>query len=270
MLEIQAALDLYLIAMRQIEDKDSDFEASWRSKPPSTKQEVPKSCRDGTCGHYPPLELAGSLTRARRPTSPSTTEPLVFVRSQLLEHLARRGSSTDRFDHPLLWFRSGGSFADFRRYGRSGATSGAWQAGRAQIPTEDVLLSGGIFGTCAEAIDVALPSTATMASLLDLARSVLAFTPRLANLSLTGFLERALCGPYAPPELPALRSVTLGPPPPFWAAPMHLQRLSGVEKLRICGVMLFEEEISAIVQLPDLKHFQWALADKFSERHSIR
>lgn len=55
--ELQAVLDLYLCAMRRLEDEEQRPLRSWSAPKPAFK--APQECREGKCGHYPPLRLEG-------------------------------------------------------------------------------------------------------------------------------------------------------------------------------------------------------------------
>lgn len=113
-------------------------------------------------------------------------------------------------------------------------------------------------------LDLGLPNTATVGGISALARSVLGFTPFIQSLSLTGFLDRIIGGLRPPPPLPFLRSLTLGSPIEWWRNSLRLNypTLATVERLRICGRELTEEEMGCIAgkegALPMLKSFQWS------------
>ena len=236
-------------------------------------QQTPPACRDGSCGHYPPLELTGCLApqrRAAKKTSNNTSAPLVISRSEILSHLARPGASTDRFDSPLLFLQSGAEVGHLDFSPRAGAED---DNDNVPPPSRDDVSSGTVAASAGD-IDIALPSTATINSLLALARSVLGFAPNVYNLSLSGIFERVVGSPSRlPPELPALRSLSIGPPPPHWRTSLTLDTsaLARIKHLRIVGVMLVEEEVSAISKLlgRQLEFFRWILADRFSQKHSI-
>lgn len=277
---MQACLDLYLAAMRRCEEESTDYEGSWRSKPPARRQmfpsqQTPPACRDGSCGHYPHLKLRGCLApqrRAAKKTSDNPAPPLVISRSQILNQLARPGASTDRFDSPLLFLQSGAEVGHLDFSPRTGA-----EDDDDDVPptaSKDDISSGEIAGLTEE-IDIALPPTATINSLLALARSVLGFAPNISNLALTGIFQRvAGSSNRLPPELSALRSLSIGPPPPHWRTPLFLDgsTLAQVKRLRIVGVMLVAEEVQDIAKLlgGQLEMFEWSLADRFSKKHSMR
>ncbi|PWN25406.1 hypothetical protein BDZ90DRAFT_281613 [Jaminaea rosea] len=273
--EAQAVLDLYLLELRRLQDL---------GQPTSST----KTGKGVECGHYPRLILNG-YDDASTSRSKITRRTFVLHRSQLLRHLSRHKSYTDRFDHPLLFARSSCGMFVLAGPGRAGEDSDslgqydpyelrdidfslleedaedyADQFSPDRLPATTPALDDGL--------DPALNSTATLGSLLSLTRFVLVATPRLRNLSLTGFLERAVTGLRTGAELKDLRSLSIGPPPPFWHAPMTLDRgcLLTVENLRICGVMLLEEEVDAIENgLPLLRRMQWSMAGKFDQKHSI-
>lgn len=199
---------------------------------------------------------------------PSGSEEGVFAvsRAQLLERLANPKGKTDRFDHPLLFARSGIAW-EARQHGYAvvhGGTEPQWHEGDAEDPLDAQRTDG------SPLLDVALPSTATIGGILNLTRALLAQTPLLQNLSLSGFLERAVCGTRRPMELKALRFLSLGPPPiyisrPGWYPPLRFETPSfpNVERLRICGHSLDKQQAVAIgggSVFKKLQHFQWTFA----------
>lgn len=281
MLEAQAALDLFLAGMRRREEASVDYSGSWRAKPydPSGDASIPAACTQGRCGHYPQLQLTGYPTPPQD-TATETSDAhdvLLLSRTELLAHLARPGSRTDRFDHHLLFLTSGAPISDLYSNGRAGGGSDAHRGDR-----EPPQLHNSDFESCASGalmlqtgIDVAIHSTASVASLLGLARSILSFTPNVKVLSLTGVFERLACGDHLPPQLPALRSLSIGPQPPHWRTPLRLSHpvLRQVKTLRLAGMMLYEEEVKALAELLDrgrLERLEYVMADHFSHRHSIK
>lgn len=186
----------------------------------------------------------------------------MLSRSQLLDRLAAPKTRTDRFDHPLLFARSGMTWPEAERYQypeQIGIETPHWASDSDRDMVENLsfiqLLQ-----------DPVLPTTATMGGILSLTRALLAQTPHLENLSLTGFLERAVCGPRVPAGLTNLRSLTLGPPDYGWSWTPPLYQLvrpsiASVERLRVCGRVLGKEEATAILGgLPRLQHLQWSYA----------
>lgn len=284
-MEVQACLDLFLMQIRSIDDNEAD---EWHLKHGPRKG---PSCPGTGCPRYPRLVVTGTAS-SNNPsvTDPSDSRPVFSVsRAQLLAHLARRGSVTDRFDHPLLFMRSGVDHFVISGPGRAGHDDGTGRdvhkVKQPPLSSEDdsedyadLFSERGLardrarrYRPCT-ALDPLLPSTATLGSLLGLARAVLSFTPKLANLSLTGFMERAVCGTRAPPGLNGLKSLSVGPPPPYYYATLNLNGavMARLERLRICGVMLFEEEVASLErELPALKELQWTMPGKFSNKHPI-
>lgn len=102
--ETQAALDLYLIKLKAMEDEDPNLRRLGR---PDAK--VPLRCRSGHCDHYPALAVAStsSSSQSGDPQSDPPSNVFTVSSSQLMRHLTRPGSATDRFDHPLIFSRSG-------------------------------------------------------------------------------------------------------------------------------------------------------------------
>lgn len=266
MLEVQAAMDVYLMQMRRIDEAASDFKDSWRCKTLSDRKEYPpKECRTYVCGHYPPLDIVGTLTPRRRAAakkSPNPQPPFVVSRPQLLQHMFRPGSPLDRFDHPVLFLHSGVTFLKMESLGRSGTH-------RADNRRNYAGKEGHEDPSYGENVDVALPATAAIPSLLGLARSVLSFAPQLITLALSGILERAVCGHRPPPPLPALRALSLGPPPPFWISRMRLdhQALLPITKLRLAGMILVKEELYALAcDLTQIRELHWSVSAKMEDR----
>lgn len=277
MFEAQAALDLYLAEMRRREESSEDYIGSWRAETPDQQgsTSVPTACNYGRCGHYRPLELTGYPTTFQ-PTSQRQTHieaPVVLSRSQLLAHMARPGARTDRFDHQLLFLTSGATITDLYSNGRAGGAKQADEAPRIHNSDLESCASGAM--VLHNGIDVAVPVTASVASLLGLASSVLSSTPNVKVLSLTGIFERLACGDRLPPRLPALRSLSIGPHPPHWRTPLRLSHpvLRQVRTLRLAGMMLAEKEEQALAELLDhgrLEKLEWVMADHCSQPHSIR
>lgn len=113
--------------------------------------------------------------------------------------------------------------------------------------------------------NTALPSSATMGCLIGRVLAIVKLAPRLTNLQLSGFLERAVCDARPPPadSLQDLSSLSLGPAPQRWSAPMHFHDsvFGRVKKLRLAGVLLLDEEVESIYKLPMLEHLEWTPGD---------
>lgn len=192
----------------------------------------------------------------------------------------------DHFSHPLLFARCGVKWT--AKGALEEAHHGGSEFGLGNGALEDVAdvfslsstfkrlhHSDGPTDLCDD-LYLPIPSTASIGGNLATMRSVLSYTPLLKSLSLTGILERALCGTRSPPALNALRSLTLGPPPARWKEPLRLDHpaLANVERLRICGCMLRESEIECIAgrkgALPKLREVQWSLPSKFDNDEGLR
>jgi len=65
-----------------------------------------------------------------------------------------------------------------------------------------------------------LLSEMTLGSILQSLRAIMMLTPRLRNLALDGVLERSICGRRAMCNMGKLKSLSLGPPPPYWSSPL--------------------------------------------------
>lgn len=282
----QAALDLYLTHLRKLEDQAAS------SEPHQPTQPVGRS--------YPRLALKLSSTAmASTPTGAATSlgdsqATLTLTESQLLAQLERRGSPTDRLDHPLILARSGvlgfnieaknepdyvylrgdGPYSlDQRleqrhpdRKARSGDCTDLFSMREGQELMKGVV---GWFApkSSGSALDLAISRGATIGSLLALARSILSLTPSLANLSLTGIFERVIGGSRPPPGLKALRFLSIGPSPPCWHLELDLNAdvLNKLKGLRLCGVELFEAQTKSIAghegALPCLRELRYTMAD---------
>lgn len=281
---MQACLDLFLMEIRSIDDREAD---QWHLKHGPRKS---AGCPGTGCPQYPRLNLTGAVCSGQDNTSDNDQRPAFTIsRAQVIAHLSRRGSVLDRFDHPLIFARSGVFYFVHNGPGRAGHDDSdidphgvthrplAWEDDSEDFA--DLFSQRGMprdTSTSFRAdttLDPLLPNTATLGSLLALARSVLGFTPKLTNLSLTGFLERTVCGERGPPSLNVLRCLTVGPPPPYYYTPLNFGGLgcSRLEKVRVCGVMLLEQEIQSLSgwDLYDIKEIQWVMAGKYSEKHPI-
>lgn len=255
--EAQAVLDLTLQQMARRQALEGS------KLPPS---------RDGEDAAYPLLRIdrypasPSKNTQAQTSSESSSEEEerWVLSRSDILQHLARPGSMTDRFDSPLHFARSGIDIVDTempgdRRRPKLEQTDKEWL----DLFSPSSKIFSGSSSLAANVIDGPRPPTATIGSLLAQLRMVLSSTPNLDTLSLTGFLEWAICGPRSvAPLLPKLRAVSIGPPPERWLAPMLFDKFKfgQVEELRLCGVeLLLEEAESVVANLPSLKRLLWSM-----------
>lgn len=202
-------------------------------------------------------------------------------RYEIYQRLTRRRTPADHFNHPLLFARSGLSW---EAEGPNDILHRSDGSNPANLSADDPanLFSWPNTGTSAsvvnegdtdeaapafpfdlsDSIDPAVPNTVTVGGNLALARSVLALTPLLSTLSLTGYLQFAVVSERAPPAFEELRFVTLGPHRCWgrWLRYGH-STFEKVEKLRICGGVLALEEIEDIVggsTLPSLREFYWS------------
>lgn len=229
--------------------------------------------RDGEDATYPSLRCEGYPASPTRSTQAQTSregsneekERWVLYRSNVLQHLARPGSMTDRFDSPLLFARSGIDIVNPETPGHSRrpkieeSTKEEW----ADLFSPSSKTFSESSSRHSNVIDGSHPPIGTIGSLLAQLRMVLSSTANLDTLSLTGFLERAICGSRSvAPLLPKLRAVSVGPPPERWLAPMVFDKFNfgQVEELRLCGVeLLLEEAESIVANLPSLKRVLWSM-----------
>lgn len=269
--EAQAVLDLYLIELRRWEDERGIGRGRGDSCEGSSGEDDEEEDSDESQEvEYPKLALTGYAASPARPwylQRSDDEERIVIDRAQILQHLARRNCEYDRFDHPVLFARSGEQsiWLSICEYDYGGRATTKFRKAPDEYWDE-------LFSPDDSSPDYALPNTSTLGSLLSLLSSVLSHTTNIENLSLTGFLERAACGTRSMAAvLKKLRTVSLGPPPLFgWYAPLHLQTLcAGVEELRLSGIRLHEEELDAIVKMfPRLKRFHWSMMYQFSNKHT--
>lgn len=276
--EVQAALDLYLLKLRSLENEDP---ALVRLAQPGAR--IPAPCRTGSCSHYPALVITG-LPPPRHGWRSFPLGAFMVHRGEILRHLARSGAITDRFDHPITLARSGFDVSVFRPSWervepdvRYELRSESWDlegvheqydfADLATLRESDRLVAG---WTSPDRPFAGPLSTATLGSTLQLARSVLAFLTNLNNLSLTGYLEAALARSALASS--SLRRLTLGPCPPSWlAATANVQELSGLVELRICGAMLDPSAIELITtEMGHLRLFEWSIAELYDSRSEER
>lgn len=261
--EVQAALDLYLIEMRRIEDKMGIG--------------IHSQCSKDKCLHYPPLHI-----KTNNPFSASTApeEAFTLYRPQLLRHLARRGAATDRFDHPVLLARSGFSVRVITPAGAQhpqhrGAMyklrSDSWNMAKREADSqfESLLLQDehepmGLSGDTSSST-IAYISTLSACRIIHLARTVVNLASNIKTLSLTGFLQHALNGQQ---ELPSLRRLSLGPQPPRWKARLPLNGLRQIEELRICGGFNAADVSFITEEMPSLKELEVGLVDQLP--HSVK
>lgn len=234
--EAQAALDLYLMAMRRWETVD--------------------------CSSYPPLMILGYPAPLRPQDlhlQSDDAQPYILTRTDILRHLARPHSPTDRFDHPIHFARAGIDVIHCSSpTGHHPRNAAFW---------DRVLSTGNI--------DPTLPSTSTMASMLNLLRSLLRRTRNLKALRVTSFLERAVCcsptsSSLAP--LPGLHSLLIGPlPAGQWSAPLRFAPMPNLKRLHLCCGLLEPGEIESIVEnLTGLECLSWDVQVRFRKGDAER
>lgn len=296
-LEVQAALDVYLGGVRDSERYDDKL-----IKLAQPGARVPLGCRNGNCKHYMAFSITGT---GHRRYSYRRTWPLGGVhqtsRLVILRHLARPGSTTDRFDHPLLLARSGFDVS---------VTTGLGKGHKEQIPgrrtfyvvrSETWELSdvhekhewpdlaalqkdqhqwkqGYKWGDesdedkewCRGMVtrNKILINTGTLGQTLRLARSVYGLLPNLEDVSLTGIFEAIFDYTQGVEQL---RRLSFGPSPPFWDTQLALSGFEQLERLHICGIAVTEEELLCITnEMPQLKEFQWSMFEEITSIYELR
>lgn len=273
-LEMQAVLDLYLQHLKVLEDGSPDL-----ARLAQAGARVPLACRNGKCSHYPTLVLKDMpAPYTISPNPPPATQANVFVLryTQLLHHLARRGSITDRFDHPLLFERSGHSIAKLPNPDGSPVGHGyqlnpiriTWifggdreTANWPQLAFLNSIVNGTTSSPREKAFTRAVIAAGSVESCLRLARTLLASTTSLKVLSLTGFLQTAVDSHSV--RLLRLRRLSLGPPPPGWHGLIRVAEVEQVENLRLCNVSLGGREIQDLTsKLSMLRRLEWVMGRK--------
>lgn len=262
-LELQAALELYCLDMYRRDELE--------------KQRTGAESLTSLKTTYPRLAIRSGSSASTAGEEEADEETFVVTRHQLYQRMTRRGAPTDNFNHPLLFARSGLKWLaeDDTGYEHEG------QAPRGEIDQDEDIARAFAWppaasnpeaiqahpGDFSNPIDLAIPGTLTVGGNVSLARLVLALTPEVSRLSMTGFLECALLN--ACPPLRALRSVMLGPQPNGWDLSYQRQfnALRGVEKLRICGRVPSPSEIKELVEgesFGKLRKLQWSMTERIT------
>lgn len=189
-IDVFAAIELYILEMGRCERR---FNSLWEQGALS----YPPLVIDGQAGLPPPGAEHHQLPDA-----------FLLTREQIQARRFTPKGSMDRFDHPALFIRSD------MPWQVTGVASAQLQGGDTTRQwTEDAF-----YGPLSSAEAAALPSASDLRSVLNLARTLLDHTSLLHNLSVTGFLQQAVSGPFAPPgRLSALCSASFGPPPERWS-----------------------------------------------------
>lgn len=276
-IEVGAALDLYLMEMRRLEDQARWPVPPWAGEWYSTHG--PSDVGE-PCPNYPPLLIT---TASSVPSNKGPKSFFVLPYAKVLDHLATRGSPTDFFDHPLICARSQlkvldfdwagqahGSrllFNDARRYRRHEADETVINQGRFNKAFElaSVAFPHRIdavpFLDVSTPLDVALARTSTVGGLISMVRSLLTLTPTLDNLFLAGFAQQVACELAAGP-LP-LRLLHLGPLTFRHEGSLDVSfkqaRYPGMEKVFITGCDLYERKIASIVACAGSKTVFWSM-----------
>lgn len=283
---------------------------SWQSK-----QSLPKGaqdCREGKCGHYPRLVLdddfegvgekvskaastqrkggssskaafgKASITRPSRDDIKSSS--FVVTRAQVNDHLSRRDSIHDHFDHPFILARSKARQLSTDGYGTITSCYNGYEDEYHYDYDSDDESEFAERWRCNDD-DYASPASPSPQSptmhrspsldslagydldatrrdnIIALGRSTIRLTPHLQSLSVTGYLHN--CVNWPPLRLNRLRYVCLGPVTPADEAPSYLFSLglAAMEKFRLCGDALgtiTARRIGGMTrEWPCLKEVQW-------------
>lgn len=105
---LQAALDLYLMEMRRIEDGRTAEDAEMRpAKRAAGRKNKSQPCKSSKCGHYPSLMVLDTTPAAAASVQPEADDNcLRLTIPQLWQHLDREGGPADHFDSLVLLTRS--------------------------------------------------------------------------------------------------------------------------------------------------------------------
>lgn len=276
----QAALDLYLEKIRLLEVQKPELIEL------AKKPRAPLQCRNGSCDHYPSLQLkdmpssagiTSSGDRSQQPTSPHNA--IVLRYAGILEHMARPGAPTDRFDHPLIFERSGvqvivnnparkgpqtyyPSQASYQignaTWSRRQHGTFRWPASATSPDAAKQFLSTGTGTSRRGNASSGAAATSTIDCVVEVALDVLNHTTKLENLSLTGYLP-AVISSWQERTVSSLRRCSVGPTMPGWDPRLGFPRLKTIEELRLCGVELTEAEARTVAQLSRLKKLDLVL-----------
>lgn len=296
---LQAAVDIYLIKMRYVEDVRHYTVSSWYERDYEAQRRWTQlQCKTATCTHYPRLEV---LHDSSTSPLPEHINHFNVTQGQLWQHLLRRGGAADHFDHLVRLTRStpqslgmvpaggdewrrvklalGGpySHADADTLPTSGAEDGnpPRQSDLHDSESED----GDTFPSWVDDesdLESAPPRGWRAAphpldgqrveDLLHACRSVLRLTTNLKTLSLTSYLHRAL--PYIS-DPKQLGCCVIGPRARYWDDVLPFEgplRLDSLARLRVVG-MMSQGDAAKVTELPLLQKVEWVLPVKdVSER----
>lgn len=261
--EAQGVLDLYLVGMRRIEEAENRPIQSWRASKAHPIGTDERDCRHGECGHYPSLILKGFEGRGPQVKEQQPEGDTIIVRrEEVMKHLTRRGAHTDSFEHPIIFSQS-----DLRLLAQDddGIITIDYEQQRVSsfYPESDYDDDNGDLDNMLfrfndddfsqydhRPVRPASPTESDMSAddtfdllqhdgISALANSVLRRTPKVLNLSLTGFLSHCIQQPK-PSLLRTLRCLSLGPPaqPPGAVFLFQELWLPAMEKLRFSGSYL--------------------------------
>lgn len=236
--EAQAALDLYLMAIRRWEMVDY-------------------------CSIFPSLVITGY--KASPPSEDvynvkhDTPLPFVITRADILHHLARPHSPVDRYDHPVHFAREGINIM----HGPE-PTDAAGNERNADFWSS-------LFSP--DKVDPTLPPTTNMASMVHLLRTLLLRLRNLEVLRVTSFLERAVCcGSHLP--VPAkLHALLIGPVPVNWSPPLRFGSgaFPALKRLHLCCDLPQAGEVESVVEnLRGLETLSWDVQGKMGRGDASR
>lgn len=286
---VQAALDLYLENIRQVEEK---YPALLRLTRPEVR--APQPCRTGPCHHYPALHVLG-IPQSKGAGSPARPAPqpqahndaVVVTYAQILRHIRRPGALADRFDHPIIFERSGfkvmvtapstrGSKSYYPSSARYSLQSSTWSpllhAGHRWEGFDSLRNAAARPNISKSTSDSysAVIFTATLGPLLDLAQNVLYLTRYVQNLSLTGSLHSAVGGTFGR-ALPGLHRLSLGPTLPNAVVNIDCPEVANLKSFRIGGEPITTLLArSLLANAPQLKRLHWGMEKLFVRQGALK
>lgn len=298
---LQAALDLYLMEMRNVEDREGFDVTPWRTSEKATPRQAAGRTRSPTLGAYP----ASKILPSRASSAASNNEPdggtgdsntLVLTIQQLWQHIQRRDGPANHFDSAVLLTRCSRNSPNFdetswskmridlcgphtahfseaewlhvtKKAGLKGQVSHNDEAedDSAAWFGEDVY-SKSFYAEQDPNIDpLDLPS-AGVPEFLETARTVLFSASQATNVSLSGYFARAL---PALRRMEALRSLNIGPTPGWWEdvgmKPEVVRRLKkNLFKLRVVGKMHSDDAAQICHKLTALEEVEWVWPDRLA------
>lgn len=275
-MELRAAMELYYLELLRCEERAGQSVKKSRGRSKRRKAEPPAIS-------YPRLRM-GTSSFAIPAESDLARNVFQIDRSQVLKRLASPASPTDSFSHPYLFARSDATW--WTRGFRGGPEDDVElpdtnEAGRpatllsmdhsSATPEAGASRSSSALQACSS-LDWSFPPTqATILDYIALAECLVALSPQVRNVSLTGFFTLLAAG-EAFSAAQALQFLSIGPAHGAWVRPLQLNHsaIQSVKKLRVCGLVLGEECNSILGDndaLQQLEEFQWSVMRSGDSQH---